>query len=57
MAKSSSSKRGSGLLFEPVRKHIPIYVASISPTSMARVGEAADGLDAHLLAEIEVPRR
>ena len=36
-------ERGFKLLFEPVRKHIPIYVASISPTSMARVGEAADG--------------
>ena len=36
-------QRGFKLLFEPVRKHIPIYVASISPVSMRKVGEVADG--------------
>jgi len=36
-------QRGFKLLFEPVRKHIPIYVASISPKSMVNVGAAADG--------------
>jgi alkanesulfonate monooxygenase SsuD/methylene tetrahydromethanopterin reductase-like flavin-dependent oxidoreductase (luciferase family) len=36
-------QRGFKLLFEPVRKHIPIYVASISPKSMASVGAVADG--------------
>jgi alkanesulfonate monooxygenase SsuD/methylene tetrahydromethanopterin reductase-like flavin-dependent oxidoreductase (luciferase family) len=36
-------QRGFKLLFEPVRKHIPIYVASISPKSMESVGAVADG--------------
>lgn len=36
-------QRGFKLLFEPVRKHIPIYVASISPKSMQSVGSVADG--------------
>ncbi len=36
-------QRGFKLLFEPVRKHIPIYVASISPKSMKSVGSVADG--------------
>jgi alkanesulfonate monooxygenase SsuD/methylene tetrahydromethanopterin reductase-like flavin-dependent oxidoreductase (luciferase family) len=36
-------QRGFKLLFEPVRKHIPIYVASISPKSMESVGTVADG--------------
>jgi F420-dependent oxidoreductase-like protein len=36
-------QRGFKLLFEPVRKHIPIYIASISPKSMRQVGEVADG--------------
>ena len=36
-------QRGFKLLFEPVRKHIPIFVASISPKSMDSVGEVADG--------------
>ncbi len=36
-------ERGFKLLFEPVRKHIPIFVASISPKSMESVGEVADG--------------
>ena len=37
-------QRGFKLLFEPVRKHIPIFVASISPKSMASVGQVADVL-------------
>jgi len=36
-------QRGFKLLFEPVRKHIPIFVASISPKSMTSVGQVADG--------------
>ena len=36
-------QRGFKLLFEPVRKHIPIYVASISPKSMDSLAGAADG--------------
>jgi len=36
-------RRGFKLLFEPVRKHIPIYIASISPVSMRQVGAVADG--------------
>ena len=36
-------QRGFKLLFEPVRPHIPIYVAGISPASMRQVGEVADG--------------
>ena len=36
-------QRGFKLLFEPVRKHIPIYIASISPKSMASLGGVADG--------------
>lgn len=36
-------QRGFKLLFEPVRKHIPIYIASISPKSMEQTGEVADG--------------
>lgn len=36
-------QRGFRLLFEPVRKHIPIYVASISPKSMASLATNADG--------------
>ncbi|MGI8926440.1 MAG: LLM class flavin-dependent oxidoreductase [Tepidiformaceae bacterium] len=36
-------ERGFKLLFEPVRKHIPIYIASISPRSMRMLGEVADG--------------
>lgn len=36
-------QRGFRLLFEPPRKHIPIYVASISPKSMASLGGVADG--------------
>lgn len=36
-------KRGFKLLFEPVRKHIPIVLASISPKSMEQMGAFADG--------------
>jgi alkanesulfonate monooxygenase SsuD/methylene tetrahydromethanopterin reductase-like flavin-dependent oxidoreductase (luciferase family) len=36
-------ERGFKLLFNPVRDHIPIYIASISPKSMEMVGEVADG--------------
>ncbi len=36
-------QRGFKLLFEPVRKHIPIFVASISPKSMDSLAGAADG--------------
>jgi alkanesulfonate monooxygenase SsuD/methylene tetrahydromethanopterin reductase-like flavin-dependent oxidoreductase (luciferase family) len=36
-------QRGFRLLFEPPRKHIPIYVASISPKSMQSLGGVADG--------------
>jgi len=36
-------QRGFKLLFNPVRDHIPIYIASISPKSMDIVGQAADG--------------
>jgi alkanesulfonate monooxygenase SsuD/methylene tetrahydromethanopterin reductase-like flavin-dependent oxidoreductase (luciferase family) len=36
-------QRGFRLLFEPPRKHIPIFVASISPKSMTSLGGVADG--------------
>ncbi|MCL6645249.1 MAG: LLM class flavin-dependent oxidoreductase, partial [Dehalococcoidia bacterium] len=36
-------QRGFKLLFEPPRKHIPIYVASISPKSMESLATCADG--------------
>ncbi len=36
-------QRGFKLLFEPLRKHIPIYIASISPASIRQLGEFADG--------------
>ncbi len=36
-------QRGFKLLFNPVRDHIPIYIASISPRSMEVLGEVADG--------------
>ncbi|HEY5476570.1 MAG TPA: LLM class flavin-dependent oxidoreductase [Tepidiformaceae bacterium] len=35
-------QRGFKLLFDPVRNHIPISIASISPRSMRQVGEVAD---------------
>jgi alkanesulfonate monooxygenase SsuD/methylene tetrahydromethanopterin reductase-like flavin-dependent oxidoreductase (luciferase family) len=36
-------QRGFKLLFNPVRNHIPIYIASISPKSMEILGQVADG--------------
>ncbi|OAI39052.1 hypothetical protein AYO38_08445 [bacterium SCGC AG-212-C10] len=36
-------QRGFKLLFNPVRNHIPIYIASIAPKSMEICGEVADG--------------
>lgn len=36
-------QRGFRLLFEPPRKHIPIYIASISPKSMQSLASVADG--------------
>jgi len=36
-------QRGFKLLFDPVRNHIPVYVASISPKSMASLATVADG--------------
>jgi alkanesulfonate monooxygenase SsuD/methylene tetrahydromethanopterin reductase-like flavin-dependent oxidoreductase (luciferase family) len=36
-------QRGFKLLFNPVRNHIPIYIASIAPKSMDICGEVADG--------------
>lgn len=36
-------QRGFTLLFNPVRNHIPIYIASIAPKSMEICGEVADG--------------
>ena len=36
-------QRGFKLLFNPVRNHIPIYIASIAPKSMDVCGEVADG--------------
>lgn len=35
-------QRGFRLLFQPVRPHIPIAIAAISPKSMEQVGEIAD---------------
>lgn len=35
-------QRGFKLLFDPVRNHIPISIASISPASMRQVGAVAD---------------
>src|SRR3970040_1412889 len=37
-------QRGFKLLFEPVRKHIPLYIASLSPKSMEQTGEGAHGV-------------
>ena len=36
-------QRGFKLLFEPVRKHIPIQIASISPKAIQQLGGFADG--------------
>lgn len=35
--------RGFTMQFAPVRDHIPTYIASITPKSMAQTGEIADG--------------
>ena len=35
--------RGFKLLFKPVRTHIPVYVAAITPKSIVQTGEVADG--------------
>ena len=37
-------ERGFRLQFTPVRDHIPIYIASITPKSMVQSGEIADGV-------------
>lgn len=36
--------RGFRLQFQPVRPHIPIYIAAITPSSIGQTGEVADGL-------------
>jgi F420-dependent oxidoreductase-like protein len=36
--------RGFRLQFAPVRPHIPIYIAAITPSSIRQTGEVADGL-------------
>lgn len=35
--------RGFKLLFKPVRSHIPVYIASITPKSIIQTGAIADG--------------
>lgn len=37
-------ERGFRLRFTPVREHIPIYVAAITPKSIRQTGEIADGI-------------
>jgi len=37
-------ERGFRLQFTPVRSHIPIYIAAITPGSIRQTGEVADGL-------------
>lgn len=37
-------ERGFKLQFTPVRDHIPIYIAAITPRSMVQSGEIADGV-------------
>jgi alkanesulfonate monooxygenase SsuD/methylene tetrahydromethanopterin reductase-like flavin-dependent oxidoreductase (luciferase family) len=37
-------RRGLRLQFEPVRPHIPIYVAATTPPSIRQTGEVADGV-------------
>jgi alkanesulfonate monooxygenase SsuD/methylene tetrahydromethanopterin reductase-like flavin-dependent oxidoreductase (luciferase family) len=39
-----SLRRGLRLQFEPVRSHIPIYVAATTPPSIRQAGEVADGV-------------
>ena len=35
--------RGFKLLFKPIRPHIPVYIAAITPKSIIQTGEIADG--------------
>jgi F420-dependent oxidoreductase-like protein len=37
-------ERGFKLQFTPVRDHIPVYIAAITPRSIAQTGEIADGI-------------
>lgn len=37
-------ERGFKLQFTPVRDHVPIYIAAITPRSIAQTGEIADGV-------------
>lgn len=37
-------ERGFKLQFTPLRKHIPIYIAAITPKSIEQTGEIADGV-------------
>jgi F420-dependent oxidoreductase-like protein len=37
-------ERGFKLRFKPVRDHIPVYLASLGPKSIAQTGEIADGI-------------
>ncbi|MGH2583288.1 MAG: LLM class flavin-dependent oxidoreductase, partial [Dehalococcoidia bacterium] len=39
-----SLRRGLRLQFEPVRRHIPVYVAATTPPSIRQSGEVADGV-------------
>lgn len=39
-----SLRRGLRLQFEPVRPHIPIYIAATTPPSIRQTGEVADGV-------------
>ena len=39
-----SMRRGLRLQFEPVRPHIPIYVAATTPPSIRQTGEVGDGV-------------
>ena len=39
-----SLRRGLRLQFEPLRPHIPIYVAATTPPSIRQAGEVADGV-------------
>jgi alkanesulfonate monooxygenase SsuD/methylene tetrahydromethanopterin reductase-like flavin-dependent oxidoreductase (luciferase family) len=39
-----SLRRGLRLQFEPIRRHIPIYVAATTPPSIRQTGEVADGV-------------
>jgi alkanesulfonate monooxygenase SsuD/methylene tetrahydromethanopterin reductase-like flavin-dependent oxidoreductase (luciferase family) len=39
-----SMRRGLRLQFQPVRSHIPVYVAATTPPSIRQAGEVADGV-------------